>query len=200
MIVALLGACGPEAQDVPEIQPWMSGIWSGALMTEYEMSWGPDGGLGENNRSQPERFEIFGDGTYEVFTLVMNPDVFPSTYYDTFASTWEVVDDNEIRADRHDESPDSTLAYRWELGTGERGCDTIVVTILEEEGEDGSFNLYRGAICTVQQEPCPPDATPPHNCFYYHYTWCEDQGTNELWMDRDGEDAYCHVPGYEADE
>lgn len=191
VIVALLGACGPDAREVPEIQPWMSGIWSLTLMTESKMTPGPDGGIGENNDRQPTRYEILGDGTYTVFTLV-NPGV-----YETFEGAWDAITDAEIRAEPTEDSDDSTSTYRWELGSGERGCDTIVVTPIREDGEGTSFNLYRGAVCTVQTEPCPPDAVPPHDCFYYHYTWCEDQGTNEEWFDGCREDCYCHFPGYE---
>ncbi len=196
MIVALIVACGPDAQEVPEVQPWMSGIWSQTpLMTTALQTPGPDGGLGENIKHQPGRYEIFGDGTYEAFSLVK-----PGTFA-TFASTWEIVSETEIRAAPHDNTDDSTVAYLWELGTGERGCDAIVFTILAEDGDRSSYNLYRGAICTVQREPCPPDVSPPHNCFYYHYQWCDEQGANEPWMiDNRGEDAYCHLPGYEDDE
>jgi hypothetical protein len=171
----------------------MTGIWSSVLMTEENTGPVSDGGF-DSDPGHPTRYEIFEDGTYEVFELVGPGE------YGTFESTWELVGEGEVLAQLVDR-PGVVEALRWEPGTGERGCDTIAQTGITETGEGEPFNFYRGAVCSLQPQPCPDGAIPPDNCYHWIYTWCEGQGTNEPWReDLYNYNRYCHLPGYEEAE
>lgn len=192
VVVTWLAACGPEANDEsPEDPTWMTGIWSAVLMTEENSGATFDGGF-DRDPGHPTWYEIFEDGTYETFELVGPGE------YGTFASTWEWVAEDEIIA-KLPEPSEAVLGVRWQPSTGERGCDAIVATTLGKTTEGEPRNLYRGAICSRQPQPCPNGAIPGDSCFYWYYSWCEHQGTNEPWREF-GHNKYCHLPGYDEEE
>jgi hypothetical protein len=196
-MVAWLAACGPRRGDeAPEDQLWMTGIWSNVLRTEENTGPVSDGGF-DSDPGHPARYEIFEDGRYELFRLVSPGE------YGTFGSTWEMVGEGEVFAEPTEplsSTEESLRGYRWEPGTGERGCDTIVHTAVTETGERKPFNLYRGAVCSLQPQPCPQDAYPWDSCWHWIYAWCGEQGTNEPWREEKiGPDRYCHLPGYEEE-
>lgn len=189
-VTAVCGAaaCGPVADDEPEIEleDWLFGIWSSDLMTSEQASSGSqdDAGVGEHNRGQPGHTE-FSAGVVESSHEALG-------VLDVDVRTWERVSNNELLIHPNEgDVPGSR--FRLVLTTGERGCDKIERIWVGPDGEEGTpSEHYRGAICTEANAECPePAPAADHNCYRYHYTWCDEQGANSESTDY-GEDRFCN--------
>ncbi len=183
-------SCGPVADDEPEIEleDWLFGIWSSDLMTSEQASSGSqdDAGVGEHNSHEPGHHEFSGgvwelshEGTVEVGVIYS-------------VRSWERVSNDELLVHpNEDDEPGS--GFRLVLTTGERGCDMIEAIRVSAGGEESMpAEIYRGAICTEANAECPePAPAADHNCYRYHYTWCDEQGANSESTDY-GEDRFCN--------
>jgi hypothetical protein len=199
VVLMWLTACGPEARgESPEERPWMTGVWSAVLLTEENTD--REFGL-INDPGNPLKYEIFGDGTYEITSADYDTPSGRIAGYETRSGTWELVAEHEIIITSLTSSGEVAKS-RWKPVTGERGCDALSSSWIHDSGDGEPFYFYRGAVCTFQPSlSCPVDALPWDSCRNWIYTWCEDQGTNEPWREDDwSPNRYCHLPGYEEEE